>query len=162
MCRDPLLEYGVKALADHRQGLCTYDVEQIVLAIVVTTGIASIFLTKDFTPDYNSGLAHAIFYALTSYPVIEERHLHGEVVGFGILFALLVDDQYDEFEKIYTLNKQLGLPTSLAQIELTEKQWAESISRIPEMSDVKHYPYRVTKEMLTTAMQKLNEREARE
>lgn len=162
MCRDPLLEYGVKALADHRQGLCTYDVEQIVLAIVVTTGIASIFLTKDFTPDYNSGLAHAIFYALTSYPVIEERHLHGEVVGFGVLFALLVDDQYDEFEKIYTLNKQLGLPTSLAQIELTEKQWAESISRIPEMSDVKHYPYRVTKEMLTAAMQKLNEREARE
>ena len=75
---------------------------------------------------------------------------------------LFRSDQYDEFEKIYTLNKQLGLPTSLAQIELTEKQWAESISRIPEMSDVKHYPYRVTKEMLTAAMQKLNEREARE
>ncbi len=29
------------------------------------------------------------------------------------------------------------------------------------MSDVKHYPYRVTKEMLTAAMQKLNEREAK-
>ena len=57
----------------------------MVLAIVVTTGIASIFLTKDFTPDYNSGLAHAIFYALTKYPVIEQRHLHGEVVGFGVL-----------------------------------------------------------------------------
>ena len=61
--------------------------EQVVLAIVVTTGIASIFLTKDFTPDYNSGLAHAIFYALTSYPVIEEKHLHGEVVGFGVLIC---------------------------------------------------------------------------
>ena len=105
MCRNPLLEYGAKALEDHKKGLCTYDVEQVVLAIVVTTGIASIFLTKDFTPDYNSGLAHAIFYALTSYPVIEEKHLHGEVVGFGVLFALLVDQQYEEFEKIYTLNK---------------------------------------------------------
>ncbi|MEO2239777.1 iron-containing alcohol dehydrogenase [Dorea sp. YH-dor226] len=105
MCRDPLLEYGPKALADHRNTLCTYDVEQVVLAIVVTTGIASIFLTKDFTPDYNSGLAHAIFYALTSYPVIEEQHLHGEVVGFGVLLALLVDGQYDEFEKIYQLNR---------------------------------------------------------
>src|SRR5699024_11372926 len=62
----------------------------LVLAIVVTTGIASIFLTKDYTPDYNSGLAHAIFYALTAYPVIEERHLHGEVGAFGILIALLV------------------------------------------------------------------------
>ena len=61
MCRDPLLQYGAKAFEDHKKGLCTYEVEQVVLAIVVTTGIASIFLTKDFTPDYNSGLAHAVF-----------------------------------------------------------------------------------------------------
>lgn len=72
MCRNPLLEYGPKAYEDHKKKLSTYDVEQVVLAIVVTTGITSIFLTKDFTPDYNSGLAHAIFYALTSYPVIEK------------------------------------------------------------------------------------------
>ena len=161
MCRNPLLEYGAKALEDHKKGLCTYDVEQVVLAIVVTTGIASIFLTKDFTPDYNSGLAHAIFYALTSYPVIEEKHLHGEVVGFGVLFALLVDEQYEEFEKIYCLNKKLQLPTSLSQIEITEEQWAESINRIPEMSDIRHYPYKVTPEMLTRAMQQLKEREAK-
>ena len=132
--------------------------EQVVLAIVVTTGITSIFLTKDFTPDYNSGLAHAIFYALTSYPVIEEKHLHGEVVGFGVLFALLVDQQYEEFEKIYCLNKKLQLPTSLEQIEITEEQWEESMNRIPEMSDVAHYPYKVTKEMLSEAMSKLKER----
>ena len=161
MCRNPLLDYGAKALHDHKQGLCTYDVEQVILAIVVTTGIASIFLTKDFTPDYNSGLAHAIFYALTSYPVIEEKHLHGKVVGFGVLFALLVDEQYDEFEKIYTLNRELGLPTSLEQIEIAEEQWDESLDRIPEMSDVKHYPYKVTREMLEKAMDRLKEREAR-
>ena len=85
MCCEPLIEYGPKALEDHRKGLCTYDVEQVVLAIVVTTGIASIFLTKDYTPDYNSGLAHAIFYAMTVYPVIEEKHLHGEVVGLSLI-----------------------------------------------------------------------------
>ena len=158
MCRDPLLEYGPKAFADHKQKLCTYDVEQVILAIVVTTGIASIFLTKDFTPDYNSGLAHAIFYALTSYPVIEERHLHGEVVGFGVLLALLVDGQEEEFEKVYELNRSINLPVSLEQIEIPEEQWKESMTRIPEMSDVKHYPYRVTPEMLDAAMTKLKER----
>lgn len=158
MCKDPLLDYGVKALEDHKQGLCTYDVEQVILAIVVTTGIASIFLTKDFTPDYNSGLAHAIFYALTSYPIIEEKHLHGEVVGFGVLFALLVDQQYDEFEKIFVLNKQLQLPTTLEEIEITTEQWEESMNRIPEMSDVSHYPYKITKEMLAEAMDLLTER----
>ena len=28
MCRNPLLEYGPKAFAGHKKGLCTYDVEQ--------------------------------------------------------------------------------------------------------------------------------------
>lgn len=132
--------------------------EQVVLAIVVTTGIASIFLTKDYTPDYNSGLAHAIFYAMTVYPVIEEKHLHGEVVGFGVLIALLADQQYDEFEKIYRLNKAVHLPVSLDEIEITEEEWEECMERIPDMSDVDHYPYRVTKEMLADAMDKLKER----
>jgi glycerol dehydrogenase len=158
MCQIPLVEYGPKAFADHCNGQCTYDVEQIILAIVVTTGIASIFLTKDFTPDYNSGLAHAIFYALTSYPVIEERHLHGEVVGFGVLLALLVDGQDEEFEKIYELNKAIHLPVSLEEIEITPEQWEESMHRIPDMSDIAHYPYRVTKEMLEAAMTKLQNR----
>lgn len=158
MCRDPLLLYSAQALEDHKQGLCTYAVEQVVLAIVVTTGIASIFLTKDYTPDYNSGLAHAIFYALTAYPVIEERHLHGEVVAFGILIALLVDGQKEEFEKIYELNKSIGLPTRLSAIEITPAQWEECLDRIPTMSDVAHYPYKVTRPMLEDAMKTLEER----
>lgn len=155
MCRDPLLQYGAKAFEDHKLGLCTYEVEQVVLAIVVTTGIASIFLTKDFTPDYNSGLAHAIFYAFTSYPIIEEKHLHGEVVGFGVLLALLVDGQEEEFKNIYKLNQAIGLPVSLEAIEISEKQWEESMTRIPAMSDVAHYPYKVTRAMLEDAMTKL-------
>lgn len=162
MCRDPLVAFGKQALEDHKKQLCTYAVEQVILAIVVTTGIASIFLTKDFTPDYNSGLAHAVFYAMTSYPVIEERHLHGEVVGFGVLLALLVDHQYEEFETIYRLNRSVGLPVSLEQIEITEAQWQECMERIPAMSDIAHYPYRVTKEMLAEAMERLKERVRRD
>lgn len=158
MCRDPLLLYSAQALEDHKRGLCTYAVEQVVLAIVVTTGIASIFLTKDYTPDYNSGLAHAIFYALTAYPVIEERHLHGEVVAFGILIALLVDGQKEEFEKIYELNKSIGLPTRLSDIEIAPAQWEECLKVIPTMSDVAHYPYKVTRPMLEDAMKTLEER----
>ena len=119
MCQKPLLEYGAKAYEDHKKGLCTYEVEQVILAIVVTTGIASIFLTKDYTPDYNSGLAHAIFYALTSYPVIEKNHLHGEIVGFGVLLALLVDGQDEEFEKIknYIINP---VESRVASLEMPE------------------------------------------
>ena len=88
----------------------------------------------------------------------EKRHLHGEVVGFGVLLALLVDRQEEEFEKIYKLNREIGLPVSLKEIEITEDEWEESMNRIPEMSDVAHYPYRVTKEMRRDAMDRLKER----
>ena len=158
LCHTPLIQYGKQALADNQKGICSHAMEQVVLAIIVTTAIASIFLTKDCTPDYNSGLAHGVFYALTSYPVIEEKHLHGEVVGFGVLIALLVDHQYEEFEKIYALNRSLSLPTTLEEIQITPEQWEECVTRIPEMSDVAHYPYKVTPEMLRQAMKELYER----
>ena len=152
MCLNPLIQYGEKAYNDNKLGKATYELEQTILSIVVTTAIASIFLTRDFTPDYNSGLAHAIFYALTSYPIIEEKHLHGEVVGFGVLFALLCDGQKDEFEKIYKFNKSINLPTSLEDIDITKEEFENIMDIIPNMSDVKHYPYVITKEMLKNAL----------
>lgn len=155
MCLDPLVQYGEKAYQDNQRGVCSYELEQAVLSIVVTTGIVSIFLTRDFTPDYNSGLAHAIFYALTAYPVIEQEHLHGEVVGFGVLYALLCDGQEEEFQKIYQLNQKLHLPLKLQDIGITRAQFEETIERIPQMSDVRHYPYAITREMLLEAMERL-------
>ncbi|MDO4490618.1 MAG: iron-containing alcohol dehydrogenase family protein [Lachnospiraceae bacterium] len=162
MCKEPILKYGKKAYEDQLNGRSSYELEQIVLAIVVTTGIASIFLTRDFTPDYNSGLAHGIFYALTRYPVIEEKHYHGEVVGFGILFALLCDQNEEEFEKIYSFNKSIGLPVKLEDIEITEEQFRQILPELPTMSDVRHYPYAITVEMMEAAWKKLNERVAKD
>lgn len=155
MCLDPLTEYGPQAYEDNKKGDATYALEQAALAIVVTTGIVSIFLTRDFTPDYNSGLAHAIFYALTRYPVIEKKHLHGEVVAFGVLFALLCDEWEDEFQKIYELNQKLKLPVCLADIEISRSEFEAVMPLIPEMSDIRHYPYAVTEDMLYRALERL-------
>ncbi|MBQ0059054.1 MAG: iron-containing alcohol dehydrogenase family protein [Lachnospiraceae bacterium] len=156
MCKDPVLKYGKKAYEDQLNGRSSYELEQVVLAIVVTTGLASIFLTRDFTPDYNSGLAHAIFYALTRYPVIEEKHYHGEVVGFGILFALLCDQDYEAFEQIYRFNESIGLPVKLEDVEITEDQFRQILPELPGMSDVRHYPYAVSVEMMEDAWKKLD------
>ena len=67
----------------------------------------------------------------------------------------VADGQTEEFEKVYELNQAIGLPVSLKDIEITEEQWEESMTRIPEMSDVAHYPYKVTREMLENAMNQL-------
>ena len=74
------------------------------------------------------------------------------------IIAVKGDITDEEFEKIYQLNKSLSLPVSLDEIEISKEQWEESTDRIPDMSDVAHYPYKVTKEMLKNAMARLEER----
>ena len=75
---------------------------------------------------------------------------------------MLFRSQDEEFEKVYQLNKSVKLPVSLEEIEISEQQWEKSTNRIPHMSDVAHYPYAVTKQMLTEAMRKLKERAGHE
>lgn len=158
MCVEPILKYGKVAMDSIKEGKTSPEFMQVVLAICVTTGIASICLTHEHTPHYNSGLAHAIFYALTSIEEVEKNHLHGEVVAFGMLFLLLCDGNRGEFEKIYAFNKSVGLPVKTADIGITDEDLRGLFKTITEMSDVEHYPYRVTEKMLSEALNELNKK----
>lgn len=155
MCFEPILRYGKEAMEAGHVGQASYAYEQVVLAILVSTGIASIFLTSEHKIDYNTGLAHAIFYSLTAYPHIEKRHLHGEVVSYGVLNLLLVDRDMETFQKVYDFSKSIGLPVCLADLEFT----ADDIDKLAEgaasMKDIEHNPYVITKEMIAEAMRKL-------
>lgn len=157
MCLEPLLKYGKKALDDFKKGSASFEVEQVVLSIVVTTGIASILLTAEHIIDYNTGLAHAMFYALTSYPHIEERHLHGEVVAYGVLILLLVDKNTEMFEKIYNFNKSISLPTCLADIEMKESDLEKLVPMVCAMKDIDHNPYEITETMVFKAFNDLEQ-----
>lgn len=160
LCLYPLLKYGKKAMDDFKKGKATFEVEQAILSVVVTTGIASILLTAEHIIDYNTGLAHAVFYALTSYPHIEERHLHGEVVAFGVLVLLLVDGNREMFEKIYDFNRSIGLPTCLADIEMRTDDLDRLVPMVCNMKDIDHNPYEITEDMVYKAfleLEKYNE-----
>lgn len=155
LCLDPLLKYGKKALDDFKNGIASFEVEQVILSVVVTTGIASILLTAEHIIDYNTGLAHAVFYALTSYPHIEERHLHGEVVGFGVLILLLVDNDIEMFKTMYDFNKSIELPTCLADIEMGVDDLDRLVPMICAMKDIDHSPYKISEEMVLKAFNQL-------
>lgn len=155
MCLYPLLKYGKKALDDFRSGINSFELEQVILSVVVTTGIASILLTAEHIIDYNTGLAHAVFYALTAYPHIEQRHLHGEVVAFGVLILLLVDRNENMFRKMYDFNRSVQLPLCLADLEMDEKDLDKLVPMICHMKDIEHNPYEITKEMVFNAFKKL-------
>ena len=57
----------------------------------------------------------------------------------------------------YDFNKSVGLPVSLDEIEVTRDQIDELLPSVTTLSDVRHYPYEVTVEMLSKALDELEE-----
>lgn len=158
MCYEPIMEYGAKAYSDLAEGKNSYELEQTVLAIIVSTAVASILLTTDKVIDYNTGLAHAIFYALTAYPHIERNHLHGEVVSYGVLVLLLADGNEADFERVFAFSRSVGLPTKLADIEMDTDELKGLVKAAAAMKDIEHNPYVITEEMLEKAFNELEKR----
>lgn len=161
MCLEPLLRYGARAMEDLKAGRVSAEVEQVILSIIVNTAIASILLTADRIIDYNTGLAHAVFYALTSFPEfhMERDHLHGEVVGFAVLILLLVDHQDEMFQTMLDFNRSVRLPTRLSQIGICPEDLPRILPRVLQMHDIDHNPYTITESMLADAFCRLENTE---
>lgn len=118
-CSQPLFTYGEQGLSDVRDNIASEAVKQIALDIVINTGYVSNLTNQ---PDfyYNSSLAHAFYNATTGIPRPGRTHLHGEVVSFGVLVLLSYRGDDEGLERYASLNRRLGLPTTLAQLDLTE------------------------------------------
>lgn len=157
MCWNPIMKYGKVGFDNHKKGIGGYEFEQVVLSVIVSTAIASILLTTDKIIDYNTGLAHAIFYALTAYPQIERNHLHGEVVAYGVLILLLVDGDEENFRNVFDFNLSVGLPTKLSDIEIDLAELDNLVNATIAMKDIEHNPYIITKDMLNQAFLKLED-----
>ena len=98
--------------------------------------------------DYNGGVAHALFYSLCELPGFDETHIHGVVVGFGVLLLLLIDGQEEEYRKLRAFNQRIGLPVSFREIGITLEQLQSVAERITKDEDLEHYPYAVTVEQI--------------
>ena len=153
---ETLVEYGAQALEDNRRGIASYELEQAALAIIITTGWVSSLVARNHTMDYNGGVAHAFFYGLCNLPKFDENHLHGVVVGFGVLLLLLIDGQEEECRKMIEFNRSIGLPVSLSDIGVTMEQVATCTPTMVKDEDLEHYPYKVTEEMILEAAKKLD------
>lgn len=159
MCMETLVQHGEQALKDNEAQIPSYALEQAALAIIITTGWVSMLVARDHTMDYNGGVAHAFFYGLCSLPDFDEtqkNHLHGVVVGFGVLMLLLIDGREEECRKMKEFNRKIGLPVSLKDIGITVEDVKKVAGLITEDEDLEHYPYRVTEDMILEAAGKLD------
>ena len=68
---------------------------------------------------FNSSTAHAFYNAFTALGERGEKHLHGEVVSFGTCVLYAFDGNLKALEEQVALNRKLGLPTTLADLDIT-------------------------------------------
>lgn len=149
MCSDPFLKYGMKALKDCKNNKVSFELEEIILGVIISTGFVSNLVSIDIT----TGLAHAVYNGFTIIPQIEKyNHLHGEIVSYGILVLLIVDKQEKEFERIFKFNKGINLPTKLSDLHCSMDDVDKVIEKALKGIDVRHYPYEVTPKMIKDAI----------
>lgn len=150
-CSEELMTYGLEALKAVKNREVTPALERTVLEIIVTTGFVSLLVDLD----YNSNLAHAVYFGCTVLPQCE-NHLHGEIVAYGVLVMLLMDKQYDNFHRLYEFAKAAKLPTCLKDLEVeTQADLDKLVARAMLCNDIKCSPYTITEEMLRSSIEEL-------
>jgi len=110
LCRDVVLTNGEAAVAAARERRVTPEVERIIEANTLLSGLGF----------ESAGLAaaHAVHDGLTALPGTRSA-LHGEKVAFGTLVQLVLDGSpAEEFTTILRFCRAVGLPTTLAQLGL--------------------------------------------
>lgn len=153
VCTEPLVKFGEKALNDCKNNTPSYELEQVILDIIISTGLVSNLVIND----YNSCLGHSIYYGMTTLKQIEENHLHGEVVAYGTLVLLTCDKQYEKLDTLYKLYKAIKLPTKLADLEVSTDDLKKVITKALETGDINHVPYEITYDMIYNSIMELEE-----
>ena len=157
LCIDPILRYGKKAYEDCKNNTVSFEIDQIALDILISTGFASNFTTTEDDYYYNSSLAHAFYNGSTVIPNCAHKHLHGEIVSFGNLVLLTYDKQYEKLEELMKFQKSLELPLTLEEIGLTYEDLDALTEKASSVREWTCAPYEVTKEKFIAAIKECDE-----
>jgi len=113
LCYETLLEDGYKAKKAAEQGLLTPAVEAIIEANTYLSGVGA----------DNGGLAtaHSVYNGFTALKECENT-MHGELVAFGTLAQLVLEDApMEEIEEVLDFCLSVGLPVTLKELGVTDQ-----------------------------------------
>ena len=112
LCHNTLLEEGEKAMLAAEQHVVTPALERVIEANTYLSGVG-----------FESGglaAAHAVHNGLTAIPDAH-HYYHGEKVAFGTLTQLVLENApVEEIETVAALSHAVGLPITLAQLDIKE------------------------------------------
>ena len=155
ICTEPLLKYGKEALESCKAKKSSEALEQVVLDIIISTGLVSNMVTK--MPDYyyNSSLAHIVYYGAT-VTKNGHKHLHGEVVSLGVLCLLAYDKQYELRDRIMDFNFENGLPVCFDDIDIDESEFDTMMDLGEKTTEWGCRDKSITREAFITTMKEQN------
>ena len=159
----PLKTYGPKAMELIRAKKTGPELDECVLAIVITAGLVSnMTISNDGGKEFffNASAAHAFYYAATVAPECAEHHTHGELVAFGILVLMALDKQWDNLKKFQEFAYSMKLPLTLKDIDLKPEELPACAAKAADGSVVEwgRWPYEVTEEMFVEAILEADKR----
>lgn len=150
-CNDRIISNGKAAMEAAANHQANPAIDQILHEIIGTTALTSVLVDNN----YNSNLAHALYYGATATPS-GETHLHGEWTCYGALVLLSLDKQYEQRDKLFEFMTSINLSTSLKQLELTSQDdFNTMIDKCMTMDDLKASPYEITREMVISAVEEV-------
>lgn len=150
-CTSPLLDYGKQALQDCENNVVSDAIQEVALDIIISTGIVSNLVISGTDYYYNASLAHCFYNSYTKLPQ-SHNHLHGEVVSFGVLVLLTCDERLEERDMLAKFHKGLGLPVTLAEMDITPEDVEVILDDAPHHLDWTKTPYEMTRERFKKAI----------
>lgn len=148
LCYQLLIDHGYRAMLAVERGVATEDVEKVVEANTLLSGLG-----------FESGglaAAHAIHNGLTA---LEETHhyYHGEKVAFGTLVQMVMENRSnEELAEVLEFCASVGLPITLREIGVTEvtpeKIWKVAQLSCAEGETIHNMPFPVTPQMVYNAI----------
>lgn len=120
LCRDIPLKFAEQAIDDMKNGRLSDE-----WINVMETNIMAGGLVGGFGDEYGRATAaHSIHDAITARP---ETHqfLHGIKVAYGIMVQLVIENKWDEMERLLPFYKSFNLPISLADLNLDSLSQSE-------------------------------------
>ena len=149
-CHETILSKGISAKMAAEKGLCTKDVEDIIEANTLLSGLG--------VQNGSCAGAHSIAEGITVLPPCA-RLLHGEVVAFGVLVQLIVEGApMEEIEELYDFYNEVGLPTTFADLGIADAT-DEDIMKVAEASMHSYWdvePFTVNPRMIADGIKMAN------
>ncbi|NLW07089.1 MAG: glycerol dehydrogenase [Clostridia bacterium] len=147
MCYDILLQDGLKAKLALKRGVCTEAVENVIEANTLLSGLGF--------ENTGCAAAHGIHAGLTEIAATH-KYLHGEKVAFGVICQLVMENAPpEELETIIRFCMQVGLPTTLAQldVEATEENIRTIAHKVVAGNPLVHAePFKITEDVVYNAI----------